>query len=94
MPTVEIIRFPGSDAFVADPGVVLKDALNLLLDTPGVISVHYGVQTEDGTTGYLIVVWETPSSRLHVPTPLMFNMSTLRQMSRLSSKHLPPKSLH
>ncbi|KAF8073749.1 hypothetical protein FPV67DRAFT_1650552 [Lyophyllum atratum] len=58
MPIVEIERFLGSDAFVADP-LVLKDALDILLDVDGVISVHYGIQTEDGRTGYLIVIWET-----------------------------------
>ncbi|KAF8073751.1 hypothetical protein FPV67DRAFT_763649 [Lyophyllum atratum] len=58
MPTVEIARFPASDEFVTDP-LILEDALETLINTEGVISPHYGLQTEDGRTGYLVVIWKT-----------------------------------
>ncbi|GLB38386.1 hypothetical protein LshimejAT787_0502510 [Lyophyllum shimeji] len=59
MPSVEIVRFPGSEAFLTDP-LVLEDALEILKKADGVIdSPYYGLQTEDGSTGYLIVKWET-----------------------------------
>ncbi|KAG6829894.1 hypothetical protein H0H92_003027 [Tricholoma furcatifolium] len=58
MPTVEIVRFPGSDAFVDNP-LIMKDCLSILVKSEGCISPYYGVQVEDDRTGYLFVIWET-----------------------------------
>ncbi|KAG6896095.1 hypothetical protein C0992_010346 [Termitomyces sp. T32_za158] len=58
MPTVEIVRFPGSDEFVAD-NLVIKDCLSKLVDAEGHISTYYGIQTEDNRGAYLFVIWET-----------------------------------
>ncbi|KAG5339727.1 hypothetical protein C0989_003912 [Termitomyces sp. Mn162] len=59
MPTVEIVRFLGSDEFVAD-NLVLKDALSIVAKTEGCIRPpYYGIQTEDNRTGYGFVIWES-----------------------------------
>ncbi|KAG6896094.1 hypothetical protein C0992_010344 [Termitomyces sp. T32_za158] len=58
MPTVEIVRFPGSDEFVAD-NLVFKDCLSKLVKSEGCISTYYGIQTEDNRSAYLFVIWET-----------------------------------
>ncbi|KAG6899231.1 hypothetical protein C0993_012102 [Termitomyces sp. T159_Od127] len=58
MPTVEIVRFPGSDEFVAD-NLVFKDCLSKLVKSEGCIGVYYGIQIEDNRSGYLFVIWET-----------------------------------
>ncbi|KAG5648345.1 hypothetical protein DXG03_004917 [Asterophora parasitica] len=58
MPTVEIVRFPASDAFVKNP-LDFKDGLDILNNAAGVISTHYGIQYEDKRSGYLFVTWES-----------------------------------
>ncbi|KAG6840524.1 hypothetical protein C0991_006197, partial [Blastosporella zonata] len=57
-PTVEIVRFPGSDAFLADP-LAFKEGLSIATNMEGNIGLHYGVQTEDTSTGHIFVTWES-----------------------------------
>ncbi|KAF5382663.1 hypothetical protein D9615_002902 [Tricholomella constricta] len=91
MPTVAVIRFPGSDAFVADP-LVLKDALNILVKADGVISTYYGIQTEDGRSGYLVVIWETYEHHMnfkqHVSYPGLLTAVSLARSGPLDIQHV------
>ncbi|RDB18022.1 hypothetical protein Hypma_000708 [Hypsizygus marmoreus] len=92
MPIVEIVKFPGSDAFVADQ-LVFKSALDILLNAAGVISVYYGKQVEDGTTGYLVVVWETyedhTRSKEHAKYPDLLESLRLAASGPLDVQHVP-----
>ncbi|KAK2465361.1 hypothetical protein APHAL10511_002715 [Amanita phalloides] len=58
MPVVEIHRFPASDAFIADQSIA-KRLLDNLKGTKGQIERYYGLQIEDGKTGFLVLVWES-----------------------------------
>ncbi|KAJ7134708.1 hypothetical protein C8R44DRAFT_870310 [Mycena epipterygia] len=58
MPTVQIATFPVSEAFIAQPDV-FKAPLDVIKTADGHISSYYGLQVEDGKTGYFVSVWES-----------------------------------
>jgi len=58
MPCLQIASFPVSDAFLSNPGI-FKAPLNAIKTADGHISSFYGLQVEDGKTGYFLSVWES-----------------------------------
>ncbi|KAF9483539.1 hypothetical protein BDN70DRAFT_958914 [Pholiota conissans] len=58
MPAYEIIIFPASDTFAADPVAALKPAGEVFSQTEGCVSVHGGLAQEE-KTGYVVITWDT-----------------------------------
>ncbi|KAG6840522.1 hypothetical protein C0991_006195 [Blastosporella zonata] len=91
MPTVEIVRFPGSDAFV-DNQLVFKECLSTLIKSEGCISSYYGIQVEDKRTGYLFVIWETYDHHMkltkHESYPGLIDSLNLARSAPLDVQHV------
>ncbi|KAG6916916.1 hypothetical protein DXG01_004677 [Tephrocybe rancida] len=96
MPTVEIVRFPGSDDFVADQ-LVFKECLSTLVKSEGCISPYYGIQTEDNRTGYVFVsacflIWDTYDHHMkltkHESYPGLITSLKLAQSGPLDVQHV------
>ncbi|KAG6874134.1 hypothetical protein C0995_005550 [Termitomyces sp. Mi166 len=91
MPTVEIVRFPGSDEFIAD-NLVLKDCLSTLVKFEGCISSYYGIETEDNRNGYLFVIWETYDHHMkltkHESYPALLSALKRAQSGPLDVQHV------
>jgi len=58
VPVVEVATFVASEAYKKDPSVILP-ALKLLQSTAGCIGIWHGLQIQDSSSLYLIVLWET-----------------------------------
>ncbi|KAH8088929.1 hypothetical protein BXZ70DRAFT_1011440 [Cristinia sonorae] len=54
---VEIATWPASDAYKADPSVI-DPALKILAASKGSQNIYHGLQHEDKSTAYLIIVWD------------------------------------
>ncbi|EMD34952.1 hypothetical protein CERSUDRAFT_85710 [Gelatoporia subvermispora B] len=55
---IEVARIPSSEAYRKDPSII-NPALEILAKAKGVQGVFTGIQVEDKTTLYLVVVWES-----------------------------------
>ncbi|KAJ6605677.1 hypothetical protein B0H10DRAFT_1886594 [Mycena sp. CBHHK59/15] len=58
MPTVQISKFPVSEAFV-NGSESFKGPLDLLQSADGHVSSFYGTQVEDAKNAYFITVWDS-----------------------------------
>lgn len=58
VPVVEVATFVASEAYKKDPSVIFP-ALDLLKTIPGCIGIWYGLQVQDPSYLYLVVLWET-----------------------------------
>ncbi|KAF9013222.1 hypothetical protein BDQ17DRAFT_585206 [Cyathus striatus] len=59
MTTIDIITFPSTEEFVADPLKTGEAAFRKIVQAAGCRGIYTGIQVEDTRTGYLIVAWET-----------------------------------
>ncbi|KII84623.1 hypothetical protein PLICRDRAFT_46004 [Plicaturopsis crispa FD-325 SS-3] len=58
MTVTEILTFPTSEAYRTDQSIV-KPFAEAIVGSPGLISIHHGLQIEDPAVGYLFVIWES-----------------------------------
>ncbi|KJA21167.1 hypothetical protein HYPSUDRAFT_187695 [Hypholoma sublateritium FD-334 SS-4] len=58
MPAHEIVSFPATDAFAADPIGVLKTAAEFFATVEGCLGVYAGLAEEE-KTGSILIIWET-----------------------------------
>ncbi|KAF7796501.1 hypothetical protein EIP86_007679 [Pleurotus ostreatoroseus] len=59
MPAIEIVTFPSCEAYRKDPSISFPIFDIVEGHSKGWLGMYYGLQVEDGKTGYFTIVWET-----------------------------------
>ncbi|PFH54110.1 hypothetical protein AMATHDRAFT_53953 [Amanita thiersii Skay4041] len=58
MAVLELLRFPASDAVIANVALA-QPVLDLLKVAPGYVAAYFGIGIESNKNGYLVVIWES-----------------------------------
>ncbi|KAF9485232.1 hypothetical protein BDN70DRAFT_681647 [Pholiota conissans] len=59
MPMVEFVWWPGTDAFLSDLENVISATVAHISSAPGCLRIFYGLEEEDRTKFWMIVVWQS-----------------------------------